>query len=134
MSKNVVICVPLTGHQERERSKYFGVDSRISLVGRDPDRFVIENDAVVSPIPSISTVDRSFQEAEVMPAMIDNAENECNNMNRFIRALISEIERLCTEKADLEREIGELSDKLAAIPQESLRAKYLEIIDRAFPE
>ena len=119
--KPVILCVPVESFEsESEFKAYstgvqgkFGAGATIRAVSKQPERWVIEdNTQLPSAIPSMSLLDKSFQEVETLPPQIDAVESECLKMNRFIRAILEEIEKQKAERDKLEAEVIELEKVL----------------------
>lgn len=147
----VVLCVPVQSFEDENEftafvsncSERFGAGSKINLVSKCPDRWVIEDPSQLpSAIPSISLLDRSFQEVETLPPQIDEIESECSKMSRFIRAIVEEIESAKKERDRLESEVAELQKELSLRKMDinvkhghgkKIRHDARKLIDRLLP-
>lgn len=149
MKGNVLLCLPLGEFREHEFMKLsgsligtFGPQAQIQMISKNPEKWIVVCENQESSIPRLEMVDSSFQEVEMLPELIEKAEEECNKLNHLIRASIREIEDLAKQKNELEMEIEELHSELNSDRyNRDIRHKYgkqirkdaSRLIDRLLP-
>jgi hypothetical protein len=92
-------------------------------LGTDPNRWVVESDGESGPssIPTLQTIDVSYQEVAHLPVLIDQANNEHAQLSQQIEQSIAEIDAIRAEKEALAIETAVLREKLRVANDETQR-------------